>query len=216
MEEVAQRKSLRPDAEEVLRLLAGRQTIRFYDSRPVPRNTVEKLLHCASWAPSAHNVQPWHFVVVETHAVKERLAQAMAARWEADLTADGVPKRLQEAHTGYSILRITSAPVLIIPCLDMTGMDQYPDERRQQAERVMGIQSVAAAIQNLLLAAHALGLGAAWLCAPLFCPDVVQDTLQLPSHLEPQALITVGYPDEREAQRNRKKRKSLAEITIYR
>lgn len=199
-----------------LDLLKGRKTIRFYGSRPVSREVVATLLECATWAPSAHNAQPWHFVVVETQAVKGRLAEAMAARWEQDLSRDGVPERLQAAHTGYSILRITQAPVLIIPCLDMTDMDTYPDEARQRAEWIMGIQSVAAAIQNLLLAAHGLGLGAAWLCAPLFCPDVVQEILELPPHWEPQALITVGYPEAREAQRARKRRKALAEITLYR
>jgi len=50
--------------------------------------------------------------------------------------------------------------------------------------------------QNLLLAAHVLGLGACWLCAPLFCPDVVRDTLALPPDWQPQGLITAGYPAE--------------------
>ena len=56
--------------------------------------------------------------------------------------------------------------------------------------------SVALAGQNLLLAAHAEGLGACWLCAPLFCPDVVRDTLGLPEDWQPQAFISLGWPDE--------------------
>ena len=74
----------------------------------------------------------------------------------------------------------------------MADMDQYPDDRRQQAERVMAVQSVALAAQNLLLAAHAEGLGACWMCAPLFCPDVVRDALALPEDWEAQALIHAG------------------------
>jgi F420 biosynthesis protein FbiB-like protein len=73
-------------------------------------------------------------------------------------------------------------------------MDYYPDARRQAAERLMAVQSVAMAVQNLLLAAHAEGLGACWMCAPLFCPDAVRSALSLPEDWEPQALVTLGYP----------------------
>ena len=61
------------------------------------------------------------------------------------------------------------------------------------------LQSVAMAVQNLLLAAHALGLGACWMCAPLFAPEIVRDVLQLDADWEPQALVTVGFPAEAKA-----------------
>jgi len=81
-------------------------------------------------------------------------------------------------------------------------MDYYPDERRQQAERVMAGQSVALAAQNVLLAAFAEGLGACWMCAPLFCPDAVRAVLSLPDDWEAQALLTMGYPaEERQSSR---------------
>ena len=75
-------------------------------------------------------------------------------------------------------------------------MDRYPDEKRSQAEHIMAVQSVAAAIQNILLAVHAEGLGACWCCAPLFCQEAVRRVLKLPPTLEPQALITIGPPAE--------------------
>jgi nitroreductase len=52
------------------------------------------------------------------------------------------------------------------------------------------------AAQNLLLAAHDVGLGTCWLCAPLFCPDVVRDVLALPDDWQPQGVITLGYPEQ--------------------
>jgi nitroreductase len=58
----------------------------------------------------------------------------------------------------------------------------------------MAVQSTAMAIENMLLAAHALGLGASIMCAPLFCPEIVRATLPLPAAWEPQALVTLGYP----------------------
>ena len=73
-------------------------------------------------------------------------------------------------------------------------MDHYLDHKRAQAEHLMAVQSVAMAVQNLLLAAHAEGLGACWMCAPLFCPDVVAQALALPTEWQAQALVTLGYP----------------------
>ena len=75
-------------------------------------------------------------------------------------------------------------------------MDNYPDSRRADAERVMAIQSVANAGTQLLLAAHAEGLGGVWTCGPLFAPGVVQSALGLPKSWEPQAMFFIGYPDE--------------------
>jgi nitroreductase len=72
-------------------------------------------------------------------------------------------------------------------------MDRYPDKKRQDDETIMAIQSLGAAVQNMLLMAYDLGLDAGWMCAPLFCPDIVCDVLQLDQRLIPHALITVGY-----------------------
>ena len=78
----------------------------------------------------------------------------------------------------------------------MSDMHHYPDEKRRRAEWTMATQSLALAGQNLLLAAHAEGLGACWLCAPLFCANVVRETLDLPPDWEPQAFISLGWPGE--------------------
>lgn len=93
----------------------------------------------------------------------------------------------------------------------MADMDSYPDQRRQQHEWLMAAQSVAMAGQNLLLAAHALGLGGCWLCAPLFCPEVVRQTLALPADWQPQGLVTLGYP----AGVPTKTRRPLPEVVRY-
>ena len=99
-------------------------------------------------------------------------------------------------RVAISHARLTGAPVIVVPCLTMEDMDAYPDLRRNHAEWQMAVQSVALATQNLLLAAHAAGLGACWMCAALFVPDLVRQVLDLPEHWQPQALITLGYPAE--------------------
>lgn len=191
-------------ADPVLAWFERRHTVRVYENRPVPPELVERVLRAAVLAPSAHNRQPWRFVVVTSQQVQRRLAEAMAQEWERDLAADGVDPAVAEAWLGFSRRRFGEAPVLIVACLTMVEMDRYPDERRQRAEYVMGVQSVAAAIENLLLAAAQLGLGAAWTCAPLFAPDVVRRVLELPADWEPQAAITLGYPRHERRYRDRK------------
>jgi len=78
----------------------------------------------------------------------------------------------------------------------MSEMDVYPDARRAAAERMMAIQSTANAGLQLLLAAHAEGLGAVWTCGPLFAPEAVRSALKLPERWEPQAMFFVGHPSE--------------------
>ncbi len=181
---------------DFLELMRTRRSIRRYEARPVPTALIDQLLAAAIWAPSAHNRQPWRFVVIESDATKQRLAAAMGARLREDLTADGAPPEVIARDADRSYARITSAPLLILVCLTIEDMDAYPDARRAANESMMAAQSTAMAGQNLLLAAHALGLGACWLCAPLFCPDVVRGTLALPDDWQPQGLITAGYPAE--------------------
>ncbi|GAB4526459.1 MAG: nitroreductase family protein [Anaerolineae bacterium] len=170
------------------------------------------LLEAAIWAPSAHNRQPWRFAVVETDSQKVHLATAMGARLRRDLEADHVAEEviMQDVRRSYD--RITSAPVLIVLCLTMQDMDTYPDAKRDQNEYLMAVQSTAMAGQNLLLMAHALGLGACWMCAPLFCPDVVQAALALPEGWQPQGLLTVGFP----AQEREKARHPMEESVLWR
>jgi F420 biosynthesis protein FbiB-like protein len=160
------------------------------------RTLIERLLTAATWAPSAHNRQPWRFAVIEDDDKRERLADAMNAVLRADLSDDGLSPVQIEALADRRRTRLTRAPVLILMSLTLADMHEYPDQKRTRAERTMAIQSLALAGQNLLLAAHAEGLGACWLCAPLFCPDVVRTTLDLPPDWEPQALISLGWPTE--------------------
>jgi F420 biosynthesis protein FbiB-like protein len=187
-----------------------RRMIRRYTDQPVDAATVEALLNAATRAPSPHNRQPWRFAIVRGE-VRACLARAMGDQLRADLTRDGVPADVIERDIGRSYQRITTAPVCILACLTMADMDVYPDERRNQAERWMAGQAVAAAIQNILLRATELGLGACWMCAPLFCQEVVASTLQLPADWQPQALLTLGYPADHGRVRERR---SLEEISL--
>jgi coenzyme F420-0:L-glutamate ligase/coenzyme F420-1:gamma-L-glutamate ligase len=183
----------RPGREELAGLVRGRRSVRAFQSRSVPRAIIEDAITAAGWAPSPHGRQPWRFVVVESQERRDALADAMAETWQTQLRLDGQDETIVEARLRKSRDRLQRAPVLIIACLYLEGLDTYPDADRQQAEETMAVQSLGAAVQNLLLSLYAAGVDGGWMCAPLFCPDVVQAALELDATLDPHALIAVGY-----------------------
>jgi coenzyme F420-0:L-glutamate ligase / coenzyme F420-1:gamma-L-glutamate ligase len=190
--------------------LRTRRSVRRFKPDPVPESVIQNILSTGTYAPSAHNRQPWRFVVVTDLFVKTQLADAMAQEFERDLLQDSIPPEKIEAQVKRSKGRIASAPVAILLCLDVSEMDSYPDERRQTAERMMAIQSAAAAGLQLLLAAHAEGLGGVWACWPLFAQETIQQTLKLSESWEPQGMFFIGYPVDIPEVRVRKEIKSIS------
>lgn len=174
--------------------------------------TLERILETATHVPSAHNRQPWRFAVLTGPETKSRFGEAMAADFRRDLAADGLPEPEIETLVNRSKNRLREAPVVVVLCMDASQMDVYPDEKRQQAERTMAVQSTALAGLQLQLAAHAEGLGSVWVCAPLFAIETVRQTLGLPSTWEPQAMFFIGYPD---GEPKEKVLKSLEEVVRY-
>ncbi len=173
-------------------LVRARRTVRAYKPDDIDLAAVEQAVEDACWAPSPHHTQPWRYILISSEAERRKLAQAMGEKWQDDLSQDELSPRLIEGQLKGSKVRLSKARALLVVCLTQRDLDRYPDERRQLAERDMAVQSIGAAIQNLLLSLHLNGLGACWMCAPLFCPEVVRDTLELPEDWEPQALITIG------------------------
>lgn len=183
-----------PAPAGMLDFIGGRRSIRRYTDAPVADETLERIVEAAASAPSAHNRQPWRFAVLKSAAARARLAEAMGARLRQDRRRDGDAAADVEADVARSVARITGAPAAILVCMAMEDMDGYPDPARAGAEYLMAVQSTAMAMQNVQLAAHALGLGAGIMCAPLFCRDTARAALGLPAGWEPQALITLGVP----------------------
>jgi len=180
-------------SSDLAALLRSRRSVRSYQQRAVTREQLEQILEAARWAPSPHGRQPWRFVVLTRQESKVLLADRMGETWQRNLEMDKQDVAIVNIRREKSRQRILNAPALIIPCLYPEDLDSYPDEQRQADEKTMAIQSIGAAIQNMLLMAYDMGLDAGWMCAPLFCPEVVCDALGLDPRLIPQALITIGY-----------------------
>jgi F420 biosynthesis protein FbiB-like protein len=201
--------------DHIMDSIRRRRSIRKYSSRQVSPKVIEEILEAAQWAPSAHNAQPWRFIVLTDPFVKRELSEAMASAWNADMTKDGMPSEARESLSKASVQRFTRAPALIVACLTMKDMCNFADESRRKSERDLAVQSLGAAIQNMLLAAYANGLGACWFCAPAFCKETVRKILKIPEDVEPQALITAGYPAEKPQAPPRKPLKTYAYLDCW-
>ena len=180
-------------AMDALEAIRTRRSLRQLDERPVPRALLDQALAAACLAPAPHHTRPWRYVVVSPER-RAALAEAMGAAWRADLERDGHPPELIDRLLRKSMRQITSAPALVLACLTHEGLRDWPDERRARYEWAMAQQSVGAGMQNLMLAAHALGLASYWISAPLFAPEAAAGALSLPDDYVAQAFVVVGYP----------------------
>jgi F420 biosynthesis protein FbiB-like protein len=187
--------------------LRTRRSVRRFKAEPVPAPVIERILETATYAPSAHNLQPWRFVVVTTSVVKSRLGKALTTKMRADMALEGAPESQIESRVANSLRRLDEAPVVILLCRDVTAI-----RKDEQEEITMSIQSVAAAGLQLMLAAHVEGLGVNWICWPLYAQEAARAALELPDTWEPQGMFFLGYVEEEPRE---KVLKSLQEVVKY-
>jgi nitroreductase len=193
------------DFEIIGRIMRERRSVRRYKPDAPPDELVERVLAAATTAPSASNKQPWRFFVVKN---PERIREAAAAvRTEVDAVAEHVPADSEEAFRAYGdyFTRFESAPVLVVPAhrgqrvLSHLVDDAIAPERRARIvamERDSGLVSTSLAIMNLLLAAHASGLGASAMTGPLLAEHRLQELFGIPASWGIAALIPIGFSDE--------------------
>ena len=151
---------------EFFEVLERRRSVRSFEpDRAVSAEDEQRLLEAACRAPSAGNVQPWRFFAVRNVEMKSRLmAAALGQPW------------------------VGEAPLLIVACADLAAHEKAYGRRGVE---LYSIQDTAAAVENILLAATALGLGSCWIGA--FRESQVAEALEIPRHLRPVALIPIGY-----------------------
>ena len=118
----------------------------------------------------------------------------MADAWVVDAEKDGA--KVDAKMRQERVDRFANSPALILACTTMEGLRKFPDQKRQMFEHDLAQQSLGAAMQNLLLTAHVLGLGACWFCAPGFCKETVRKVLGIPEAVDPEAFVIVGYSAE--------------------
>jgi nitroreductase len=172
---------------EALGCIKTRASVRSFRPDDVPEGLVNEILEAAIEAPSAGNVQDWHFVIVRNAGNRKRLAEAAFAQ---DF--------------------IAGAPVVIVACADLRDIGGAYGERGQG---LYSVQDAAAATENLMLAAWAKGIGSCWVGS--FNEKKVRDIIVLPGHVRPMAIIPLGYPASAPRKPARKKLSEVIHREYY-
>ncbi|TXT64406.1 MAG: Coenzyme F420:L-glutamate ligase [Promethearchaeota archaeon] len=185
----------RPSSTEFFRnILKKRRSYKLpFLQKEVPKKIIKNCIEMSRWAPSAHNSQPWRYLILEKDSMREQLIDEMNKKLECDLSKEGKSKTYIKRKIEKTRSQFLESPFLILLCLDTLALEEYSDEERNNNEYLLGLQGVSAAATYLLLSFEILGLSACWYCAPLFAKDIVKKVIRLPKHLDPMAFFTVGY-----------------------
>ncbi|MFH2020554.1 MAG: nitroreductase family protein [archaeon] len=152
----------------VFEAIATRRSVRKYTSQDIPMELLGVVLDAGRYAPSAGNIQNWRFIIVKDKDSKQRVAEAaMQQMW------------------------IAEAPVILVVVAETEKIKQFYGLR---GERLYAVQNCAAAIENMLLTIHSLGMASCWVSA--FDEDMLKRSVNIPGDIRPQAVIPIGYPDE--------------------
>ncbi len=171
----------------------ARRSVREFSAEPVDPEALGRAVAAALTAPAPHHTTPFRFGRVRDPARRAALLDALAARWRADLAADCRP----EAEIARRVARgdiLRRAPELLLPFLVPDGAHDYPDDARNAAEATMFTVAGGAAVQALLVALAAEGLGSCWIGSTIFAPDTARSVLGLPAHWRPLGAVAVGHP----------------------
>ncbi|KRQ20861.1 MULTISPECIES: coenzyme F420-0:L-glutamate ligase [Mycobacteroides] len=170
-----------------------RRSIRQFADIAVDSDLLREAIGEALTAPAPHHTHPVRFVWVRDLATRRALLDAMKQAWAVDLSGDGrTPESVEKRVARGQILY--DAPEIVIPFLVPDGVHDYPDERRNAAEHTMFTVAVGAAVQALLVALAARGVGSCWIGSTIFAADVVRRQLELDASWEPMGAIAIGYP----------------------
>jgi len=170
-----------------------RRSIRSFSDEPVSAEALERAVVAALTAPAPHTQRPVRFVHLADRSRRKRLLDEMRAKWQADLRADGrsaeqIARRVRRGDLLYG------ATEIVLPFMVLDGAHSYPDPRRSGAERTMFTIASGGAVQGLLVALAAEGLGSCWVSSTIFCADLVRSVLDLPATWEPLGAVAVGHP----------------------
>ncbi|MBU5687997.1 MAG: nitroreductase family protein [Candidatus Aenigmarchaeota archaeon] len=151
---------------ELFEAMETRVNVKVYDKRDVPEELIAQILHAGTLAASAGDIQPWEFIVVKDKKTKIDISVAC----------------LRQRH-------VEEAPLLIVVCANLEKVALKFGDR---GKNLYAIQDTGASIQNMLLAAHDLGLGASWVHA--FEEEGIKRILKIPDKLRPVGVLAIGFP----------------------
>ncbi len=180
---------------DVLKAIRERRSCRRFLPEALDEGLIDQILDAGNWAPSPANQQPWEFVVIRSAAVKEQIYEE-GLQCKRKLLERSGWKWLDTYHIDF----IKEAPVIIAVIGDpeMSGADKFLDEGAGRGY----LEACSAVVQNMMLAAHALGLGSLWFT--LFEAASIRRILGLAPGKDPVALVCLGKAEGGPAPAKRK------------
>ncbi len=202
------------ESDRLLTLIKTRRSIRRFADRKPDRDTIDAIVEAARWAPSNHNRQGWKFVVFEDRGEIQALVEDVR---EAVEKAFVDAHRLAASHSDELIegaCAFGAAPVVILAMHKKRSAMGGKLLESAASELASGeALSTAMAVENLVLAAHAKGLGTCVMTAPLLAGEVWANVPDLPAGFEPTCVVALGYPAE---EPDAPRRKALKHVIEYR
>lgn len=182
-------------------VLKARRSIRKFKSTQIPDDDILKLIEAATLAPSAGNKQNWHFIIVKSRDLINEMKDAVQEVVDRLASRMESPTAKQEFSNYSDYFTIFGrAPVVIAVVMkpyDSTTVQLFNRYfKKGEYKTTAGIQGVCAAIENLLLAAQALGYGGCWMTGPLIAKRDLENLLGINPPDELIALVPIGVPDE--------------------
>jgi len=203
---------------ELAEAVLGRRSIRRFMDRAIPEETITGIIRLASHAPSAGNQQMWHFTVVTSREVKEKMATAITGAFKKIAVAAGREESWLEGPTRSATFFVKAPAVIAVSTYRYASkVDEALQPARSQAEidnlRCRpDLQTVGAAVQTLLLAAYEKGLGTCYMTGPMGARPELEEILAVKSPFSLACLVAIGYPGMEPPE---KKLKEVSEIVTF-
>jgi len=200
--------------EGLLEILKSRRSVRKFLPDPVPEHDIEKIITAASWAPSGTNHQNWHFTVVRSPEIKNSMVAAVKEQvieYSKNITLVQAQQGFLN-YTNYFSFFNTAPVVITVIKKPYDSVTQKLMRRYGLSDAFMSttdVQGPAAAIQNLVLMAHALGYGTCWMTGPLIAKEKLEKILSIQEPDSLLALIPIGRPAHSPAAPRRKEVKGI-------
>ena len=191
------KKETKLGVNDIWEVMFTQRAIRYWVEEPVSRELIERVIEAASKAPSGSNHQPWMFVVADRDPVKTSIAEALRDYYEegplktlveSSQKTEESSQRLMMSGAENFFTNLRTAPAIIIPCLYKLSSPT------SEMNTLIAGSSIYLAVQNMLLAARALGLGTLMTTSHSLIEEVIRDVCKIPDDAQPAALIPIGFP----------------------
>ena len=186
---------------ELTEAIRTRRSIRSYEDNAVPEAHLRRIIEAATWAPSGFNKQPWKFIVIRERSMMEQMAAEVRLKLEEIAEwpgAEGSKKGIMAMFNGFTVFKEAPVAIAVLTCEYVAPMDkimakqELSFEEKFRLRALPGLQSVAAAIQNMLLTATALGYGTCWGTGCLIASAEIEKILKAGDDWHLVAIVPVG------------------------